>query len=77
MTIILCKLKTIEPDGLNTKHGMFAKLFYNDYQMLLHFIFYFHLVYSIVFFHYCSFFYFYFGAMVISITRGFQIRDLG
>ena len=27
----MCKFKTIEPDGLNTKHGMFAKLFYNDY----------------------------------------------
>ena len=27
----MCKLKTIEADGLNTKHGMFAKLFYNDY----------------------------------------------
>ena len=27
----ICKLKTIEPDGLNAKHGMFAKLFYNDY----------------------------------------------
>ena len=27
----MCKLKTIEPDGLNTKHGMFAKLFCNDY----------------------------------------------
>ena len=27
----MCKLKTIEPDGLNIKHGMFAKLFYNDY----------------------------------------------
>ena len=34
----MCKLKTIEPDGLNTDHGMFAKLFYNDYWMLLHFI---------------------------------------
>ena len=27
----MCKLKTTEPDGLNTKHGMFAKLFYNEY----------------------------------------------
>ena len=27
----MCKLKTIEPDGLNTKHGMFPKLFYNEY----------------------------------------------
>ena len=27
----MCKLKTIEPDGLNTKHGVFAKLFYNEY----------------------------------------------
>ena len=27
----MCKLKAIEPDGLNTKHGMFAKLFYNEY----------------------------------------------
>ena len=27
----MCKFKTIEPDGLITKHGMFAKLFYNDY----------------------------------------------
>ena len=27
----MCKLKTIEPDGLNTEHGMFAKLFHNDY----------------------------------------------
>ena len=27
----MCKLKTVEPDGLNTKHSMFAMLFYNDY----------------------------------------------
>ena len=27
----MCKLQSVEPVGLNTKHGMFAKLIYNDY----------------------------------------------
>ena len=26
----MCKLKTIEPDGLNVRHGIFTKLFYNQ-----------------------------------------------
>ena len=61
----MCKLKTIEPDGLNTKHGMFAKLFYNDYRMLSHFSF---LISSSIFHSFLSLFsfiYFCFGVMVI------------
>ena len=27
----MCKLKTIEPDRLNVRHGIFAKLFYNQF----------------------------------------------
>ena len=27
----ICKLKTIEPDGLNVRHGTFAKFYYNQF----------------------------------------------
>ena len=27
----ICKLKTIDPDGLNVRHGTFAKFYYNQF----------------------------------------------